>query len=254
LGLDEDSWQLAGGGQMDVGNGWSLGDALSHERSDRTADDSNAGSNGARFQAGVSARRRFDATELSGALAVGYDEYDIDRSPWPGVRIDATRKRWLYSGRLRAARLFESGRWSFKPSLDPGVDHLSMDGFNESGASDFRIRIDGENDTYVHLRPAIDIQTGFETEAGTQVRPRLSLGITRFLGSAAPSLSGRFAIASADVAPSTASTDLDRTRFEVAAGVDVFARNDLTVRAEVFGSFSNHSESHGGGVRVPMAF
>ena len=59
---------------------------------------------------------------------------------------------------------------------------------------------------------------------------------------------------SCSVAPFTASTDLDKTRVEIAAGVDVFAVNNLVVRAEVFGSVSDNSDSYGGGVKVALPF
>ncbi len=254
LGFDEDSWQLAGGGQIDIGNGWHLGGALSYESSNLNADDSYASSDGERFQGGISAKRRFDATELSGSLAVGYGHFDIDRNPWPGVNIDGTQKLWLYSGQLRAAHLFERGRWSFKPRIDLGVDYLSMGSFTESGNTGFRIRHDGEDNIYTHLQPAIDIATEIETDDGLLIRPKLSLGITQFIGASAPSVTGSFVVAPAEVAPFTASTELDKTRFDVAASVDVFTRKDLVVRAELFGSFSDNSESYGGGLKVELPF
>ncbi len=254
LGFDEDSWQIAGGGQIDVGNGWHLGAALSYEDSNINADDSNASSNGNRFQVGVSAKRRFDATELSGSLAIGYGDFDINRNPWPGVDSDGTQRVWLYSGQLRAARLFKQGRWTFKPRIDLGVEYLSMDGFNESGDNDLRVRFDDESNTYVNVQRAIDIATEIETDDGMLIRPKLTLGITQFLSNAAPSVTGRFAAAPVDVPPFTASTDLDKTRFDVAASVEVFTRKDLVVRAEVFGSFSDNSQSNGGGLNVAMPF
>jgi uncharacterized protein with beta-barrel porin domain len=254
LGFDEDSWQLAGGGQMDIGNGWHLGGALSYESSDLNADDSYASSDGDRFQAGVSAKRRFDATELSGSLSIAYGRFDIDRNPWPGVNIDGIQKLWLYSGQLRAARLFEWGPWSLKPRIDLGVDYLSMDSFTESGGSDFRLSHKGENTTYVNLQPAIDIATEIETDDGLLIRPKLSLGITQFLGGSAPSVTGSFAAAPADVAPFTTSTELDKTRLDVAASVDIFARKDMVVRAELFGSFSDNSENYGGALKVALPF
>jgi len=106
----------------------------------------------------------------------------------------------------------------------------------------------------VNLQPAIDIQTEFETDNGLLIRPRFSLGITQFIGASAPSVTGSFASAPAEVAPFTTSTELDKTRFDVAASVDVYTRRDLVVRAELFGSFSNNSDSYGGGLQVELPF
>lgn len=129
-----------------------------------------------------------------------------------------------------------------------------MDGFNESGNSDFRILVDGDSENYVNLQPAIDIATEIETANGLLIRPKLTLGIAQFLGNTAPSVTGRFAAAPAAVARFTASTELDKTRFDVAAGAEVFTRNDLIVRAELFGSFSDNTESYGGELTVAMPF
>jgi hypothetical protein len=67
-------------------------------------------------------------------------------------------------------------------------------------------------------------------------------------------VTGRFAGAPGDVPSFTAGTGLDQTRLDLAATLDLFTRTGLTVRAEVFGSFSDNSESYGGGLKVAMAF
>lgn len=254
LGFDANSWQLAGGGQIDVGNDWHLGTALSYEGRSLNADDSNANSDGGQFQAGVSAKRRWGATELSGSLAMGYGDFDNDRVLWPGAAVSGSQKLWLFSGQVRIAHLLQWGRWAFKPRLDLGVDYLTMDAFNESGTTDLRLRIDGQSDTYVNLQPAIDIATEIVTADGLLIRPKLTLGITQFLGDTSPTVSGRLADAPAQVPSFTASTGLDETRFDVAAAVDIFTRADLMIRAEVFGSFSDNSKSYGGGLKIGMEF
>ena len=181
LGFNEDSWQIAGGGQVDLGDDWTLGGALSYENSSLNVDDSDASSDGDRYRLGVFAKRRFGATELTGALAFGYSDYDNDRSPWPGGQLDGDQNLWMYSAQLRAAHQLTSGSWSFIPRIDLSIDHLSIGGFNESGDGEhpFRISHDGQSDTYVSLQPGIDIQTEFETEDGTLIRPRLSFSITQ---------------------------------------------------------------------------
>jgi len=231
-----------------------MGAALSYENSSLDVDDTRAGSDGERFQVGFSATRRLGATELSGSLAIGYGDYEVQRNPWPGVDVDGTQKLWLYSAQLRAARLFDVRGWHIKPRLDLGVDYLSMGSFNESGDTNFRIQHDGQDETYVHLQPAVDISTELETVTGNLIRPRLSLGITQFIGNAAPQVRGRFAATPAAVAPFTTTTELDKTRLDVAAGLDVLASKNLVVRAEVFGSFSENSETYGGGLGLAMRF
>jgi outer membrane autotransporter protein len=254
LGFREDSVQLAAGAELAVGDGWWLGGALGYEQVSLTKADSNASSDGDRFQAGVTAKRRLGSTELSGSIAVSYGDYAIERYPAGRSRVDGTQRLWLYSGQLRAARHFDLGRWRLGPRIDLGVAHLAIGDFRESGGSGFLIRNDGRDDTYVSLQPALDIHSEIETRDGTLIRPRLSLGLTGFVGHAAASVSGRFDLAPDAVDPFSVRTELDRVRLDVAMGLDVLTRAAMTLRAEVFGSFSENTESYGGGLRVSMPF
>ena len=254
LGFDVDSWQIAGGGQFALDNGWHVGGALAYERRNLSVRDSRASSDGSQIQAGVSAKRRFGATELSGSFALGYGDFDIDRDPLPGVLLGGSQRMWLASGQLRAAHLIERGRWTLIPRIDLGIDYLSMEGFREAGDGGLALRVDAADDIYVHLQPAIDIGAEFKPEAGVLIRPRLSLGVTQFLGDAAPTATGRFAAAPGDVEPFTARTDLDRTRFDVAAGLDIFTRNKMVLRAEASASLSQNSECYAGGLNIEIRF
>lgn len=92
LGFNENSWQIAGGGEVAIGNGWAVAGALAYESSSLSVDDSNTGSGGDRVQVGVSAKRRFGASELSGSLAIGCGDYEVSRSLWPGVASDGSEK------------------------------------------------------------------------------------------------------------------------------------------------------------------
>lgn len=216
--------------------------------------ESRARSDGSQIQAGVSARRRFGATELSGSFALGYGDFDIDRDPLPGVSLAGSQRMWLVSGQLRAAHLIERERWTLVRRIDLGVDYLSMDGFRESGDGGLGLQVDASDDTYVHLQPAIDIGAEFETDAGVLIRPRLTLGVTQFLGDANPAVTGRFAAAPSDVGPFTASTGLDRTRLDLAAGLDILARGNVVVRAEASAGLSQNSESYAGALSIEIPF
>jgi uncharacterized protein with beta-barrel porin domain len=253
LGFETDGWQIAGGGQIDLDNDWTVGAAIAYEWRNLSVDDSNASSNGGQFQAGVSAKRRYGATELSSTFSIGYGDFAIDRKPLPGMSLEGDQRMWLVSGQVRAAHLIERGRWSLKPRIDLGVDYLSMDGFDEADDQGLGLIVDDAQETYVNVQPAIDVATEIESD-GVLYRPRVSLGITQFIGAAAPSVSGRLASAPDDVDPFVATTDLDRTRLDLAAAIDVFTPRNLVVRAGVAGSFAQHSQGYGGSLKVEIPF
>jgi hypothetical protein len=254
LGYGADSWQLAGGGQLQLGDDWYLGGALAYERQDMDTDGGHASSQGELAQGGVTLKRRFGATELSGSLSLGHADYALDRTLWPGTGASADQGVWLTGLQVRLAHLIEIGSWAFKPRLDLAVEHLSMDGYRESGTSPLRLAVEDQAQTYVALQPAVDIATELHTAGGLLIRPRLTLGLTAFLGQAAPSVTANFVGDAAALAPFDASTQLDTWRLDLAAGVDVFAGGGLVLRAEAFGGLAEHSSAYGGALKLAWDF
>jgi uncharacterized protein with beta-barrel porin domain len=254
LGFNERSWQLAGGGQVKLDADWRIGGALSYENRRLDVNDVQADSSGHQVQGGVYLARRIGAAELSGALSLGSGDFDLARTFWTGTQTTATQRMWLASTQLRASYLIEQGDWYLKPRIDLGVDYLSADGFNESGNSELRLNVSGGSDTYVSVQPALEIGGEIKIDDGALLRPRLTLGVTQFIGDAAPSSEVRFAAGGANTPAFTASTELDRTHVNLSAGVDLLTRNNITTRVEVFGSVSDNTESYGGEVKLIVPF
>jgi outer membrane autotransporter protein len=187
-------------------------------------------------------------------VSVTYGSYDNQRAPFGGPAASATQRLWIVSARAQAAWLFQREAWAAKPRIAVGVHGLSMDGFGESGSNAFRVNVDKQRDTYVDILPAVDVYTEVETGDGVLVRPQLTLGLTQFVGSAAPAVTARFADAPPGVPSFTSRTSLDRTRVDAAASVTMFATRNLSVRAEVSGSFSRDTGSYGAGLKAALAF
>jgi hypothetical protein len=254
LGFGNTSWQIAGGAQFAVGDDWYVGGGLAWDHRSLSVNDSNVASSGDGLQGGILALRRYGAAEFSGALTAAYGRFDNTRTLWDGSAASATEKIGVVAGQLRAAYLFPVGTWAIKPRIDLGVQYVTMDGFDEAGGSGFRMSVARTSDTYTNVQPAIDFATEIETADGTLIRPKLTLGVTQFLGNATPSVSGRLALAPGDVAPFTTSTAIDKTRFDIGATVDLFVRKDVSLRADAFGSFSDNSTAYGGGIKFAVAF
>lgn len=254
LGFHQDSWQIAGGGQADLSADVQFGGALSYEQRDLDVDQSTLSSDGYQVQAGLFVKRRLAAWEIGGSLAFGYGDFDIDRSLWPGERARSTQSLWLASGQLRAAYLIDRSDWYLKPRVDLGIDYLSMDGIDESGQGALRLTIDRDSQTYLNLQPAIELGADLTSGNGMLVRPRMTLGITQYIGQANPSASARLVSGDAHLDAFTIDTDMDKTRFDASAGIDLFTRKNVVARAEVLGRFSRNSTSYGGELKVSVPF
>jgi len=174
LGFNERSWQLSGGGQIDLGADWRLGAALAYENRRLDVNDVQANSDGYQVQGGVYLTRRLGAAEFSGSLSLGSGDFDLDRTLWTGAQTTASQGMWLASTQLRAAYLIEQDNWYIKPRISLGVDYLSFDGFNESGSSVQQLNVAGSNNTYVNVQPAVEFGSEIKTDDGTLIRPRLT--------------------------------------------------------------------------------
>ncbi len=254
VGYDRYSWQLAGGGQQELQNDWFLGGGLSYETSNLNISSANATSDGQQFQGGITVKKLIGALELAGAAAIGYGTFDVTRAPVIGDTVTGTQKIKQASSQLRASHLFNMGSWYISPQAGAAVDYVYLDKYTESGSSSYALDSDATGDIYYSLQPAIDIGAEFKSDDGVLVRPKLSLGITHFLGDTSSEVTSRFVSAPSDVSDFTSVSTVDRTHFEIAAGVDVFANTDWTIRAEVTSSFSENTRSVGGQLKFALDF
>jgi len=254
LGFGVRSWRVSGGAQTRLDDDWTIGGGVSYEYRNLSVNDSDVDSDGGLFQAGLTAERQFGATEISGFVSLGYGRFDTDRTPLPGVSLGGTQDQWIYSGRLRAARLFEAKDLTFKPRVDLGVHHLVMNGTDETGDDGIGISFDKSRNTLFYVQPAVETAYEFELDDGVLVRPRLTVGVTQFLGDKSVSVDGRLIGAPSDLGTFGASTEVDRTRIDVAAAADLFTRDGLTVRAVAAGGFSKNVQSYGASLKLEIPF
>jgi outer membrane autotransporter protein len=253
-GFDASGWEISAGGQFDLDNGWFVGGSLAYGEVNLGMRNSDASSDGSQFQIGISAKRRIDNFEFAGSLSTGWGNYDIDRQSLPGYASSGNQQIRTTAAQLRAAMVLQRGAWVVRPRVGIRATNLSADSFDESGGGALAVSMNGSSKTYYDVQPAIDFIGEFGTRDGMLVRPKLTLGLTQLLGDTNVTDSGRLRDAPGTVASFSGSTELDRTRFDFAAGVDVFARESMAVRAEIAGSYSAHSTDYGASLKFEMSF
>ena len=90
---------------------------------------------------------------------------------------------------------------------------------------------------------------------GVLLRPSLSVGLTQFLGDAAPSVtSASFADTPAGIAPFTIASEFDKTYFDVKGGFEVLTKGPFTASLQGFGQFSENITSYGGSAKLAYRF
>ncbi|MGB5835217.1 MAG: autotransporter outer membrane beta-barrel domain-containing protein, partial [Thiohalocapsa sp.] len=254
LGFDQDSWSLSVGGQKRIDNGWTLGGGFAYQSSDLNVDQAASESDGDQVYGGLSLKRATGQLELGGALMAGYGSFDTTRNPFIGESVKSSQDSWALSGRLRAVYLYERGDTYIKPRIDFGIDHIGVGDFSEKGDSPVRLDVDSTSETYFTITPAIEAGGDYALSNGVIVRPRATLGITQFLGDPSASATARFAENGSTRASFTTETDIDSTRVNIAAGVDVFAQAGWVVRAEAFASLSDNTDAYGASLKVEIPF
>ncbi len=251
-GLREDVFSLAVGGQIALDENIRLGASLGYDAVNSNGNDG-VDFDADRIHAGVSAKFVEGPFVAGVAAKVGVSFTDTERSI-TGANAVATGDTRIvdFSVVARAAYQFEpTENFYVKPQVQAGVTFVSRDSFTEKGAGAFNLDVDGKSKTYLSFAPSIEVGGEFELEDVT-VRPYARVGAL-FLSEDAIKTTARFANSGSNQS-FTSTAMRDDVFVDVAVGAVLFTQDDVSVRAEYNGRFSQNSEQHGGFVRLQVDF
>ncbi|MBW8638755.1 autotransporter outer membrane beta-barrel domain-containing protein [Hoeflea sp. WL0058] len=254
LAYNHHAWEIAGGGERDLDNGWTVGGGFSFESSSLSVAEASASGNGQQFRVGFAATREFSLLDLSGIVTGGIGSYDYDRNPFLGNPLNATQTMGLIGGKLEASRRIEIGDWYVRPRGAIGFDYLSTGDYNEYGDNAYALRIEGSDEVYTNLQAGLDIGAQFTLGSGVIIRPTVSAGVTQFLGDASPSATAQFQASPSYIPDFTSTANFNQTYLDLSAGLDVLATRNTAVRAQVGGSFSETTTRLGGQLKFSVNF
>lgn len=250
--FNQDAFRTAAGGQFRIREDWHLGAAFGVETQNLKVDNI-ATSNGEFYQGGIVVKHSLGNTMLSGSLTGGYGDFDITRYLFSGDIATGTQTMWLASGQISASHALVRGNWYLKPRIDLGFDHVAVNGFTESGAGGAALNISGNTQTYFNVQPAIEVGGEIRMHNGMLLRPKLILGLTQFLGDAAPTTTSTF-VDTPTASPFTTTGEFDKTYFDLSAGLELLASDRLSISAKGFGQFSKNITSYGGSAKLAVRF
>ena len=255
VAYDENVFQLAAGLQTEVAPDWFLGAAVGYENADLSG--SGVSGDGDRWQAGAVVKRVIGPTTLSASLSGGIGDYSLTRQVLTPEGERAARGKpdlsWA-SAHLRAARQIDLGADSYlKPWLDFGVLHQHQDGYTETGAGDYGLRVDGFDETYATLNPMLEFGSSFEAR-GMAAEAVLAGGALAFLGGTDRATTVQFAGIDGAV-PGVTVRDGMQDVFGVLNGaikLRIGARTSLEASATAL--LSGDQQQYSGGLRFNVAF
>lgn len=249
-GVDETVFSVSGGGQFIYDENIRLGGGVGIDIFDS---DGTGGTeiDGTRVHAGVSAKY-VEGNMMAGvSISAGYADADSERAT-PFGTAEGDFDTFDFSVLARAAYLIEAGDGLYvKPQIQGGLTYVDRDGFTETGAGAANLQVLGDSETFFSVSPSIEIGADLEID-NMKVRPFIRAGAT-FLSEDDVVTTARLAGATSANTFST-TTELGDIFADVAAGVTVFTDDDLSIRAEYNGRFSDDTMEHGGFLKIQINF
>jgi uncharacterized protein with beta-barrel porin domain len=257
-GYAEQGVRIQAGTQLEIKPNWFLGFGVGYERANGNIGAA-ATFNADRYDVGAILKYVNGPWLLAGALDAGYAGADTTRSigfPAPATTAYSNSRTWHADVKLRAAYLFEAGKFYAKPMADADVTYLYMPGFSEYGAGALNLNVNGMSDVLFSATPALELGVTALDGGDHVLRPRLSVGAT-FFSKNSLSVDANLAGAPAGSAPFTTTTTFPQVVAKVSGGIDLFSKRQtggLDIRLQYDGQFGDGFQSHTGGAKASMRF
>lgn len=245
--LHADNTILQVGGQGEVAPGWFLGGALAYENGRMSASDGVHGIADV-GHAVLTVKRQEGPWLLTGAVFGSLGNIDLRRTNslpgFGGTGVGSTAPTTL-GGRIRAAYTVALEDLYIRPFVNLDVIHSRLGPYTEAGLGAFGLRHAASEQVAAVVTPAIEFGLRKDLTESTVLRSFISAGVdvrtdtqwrttTRLLG------------APATVDGFTTIVPQARAAARVGAGLQLFAGDNLDLRMQYDGSFSDRATSHGG--------
>lgn len=231
------------GGQRTLPSGRLFGASLGIVATDSLVED-RLWSDGLGVEAGVAYKIVAGPWLQAFALNAGFGESDNLRLigiPTPDTQATSTSRMWSGNFRMRQAYLFEhrSGLY-LKPLADLDLTWLHQPGFSEDGAGAMNLHVESANWRGVTFSPAVQVGGTFKLGRKTCLRPAITVG-GNFVWGNDWAIRSRFEGAVAGAAPMTASNSSRASTANVGLGVEFFAGESVSLRAQYDERFGEHA-------------
>ncbi|MDH5763081.1 MAG: autotransporter domain-containing protein, partial [Nitrospinota bacterium] len=255
LGFAERAFGMAGGIQKAISEHYHMGFGMSFEGSD--LDSGNSQARGQQLQGGMVLKGRYGATSFNLGISGGYSWYDTKRMfsfPSPGGLALSDQGVSLVSAQSGLAYILEGSNWYFKPMLNTEIAYVNLGSFQETGAGATNLNVEGNDELYWSIQPAMEFGGEWNYEENYLMRPFIRVGYTRFIGDANPEISATLQGAPVGVAPFQVTGRTERNFADIETGVDLLSPKNFTLRFYYIGKFSNDVQIHQGGFKVSASF
>jgi len=197
-------------------------------------------------------------SSMPGSVSAGYGWYETDRSvdlPMPGITASSDQDIVYASVHGRISHDFEHGENLYlRPLLDLGFTGVYRKEFTEIGAAGANLKVDGERDSFVNVRPAVEFGGEFSLENDILIRPYARAGVTHFLSDNKRQVTTSFQGAPNNVVPVTIETESDKTYVDFTLGAYLIIKEGINMRLEYQAQKSSNSSSQSAAIKIAIPF
>jgi uncharacterized protein with beta-barrel porin domain len=254
LGYEEDTWGVAGGGQVSIAPGLVLGLAGGYERSDADTT-TGASTETDRGYAGAVLKHTSGRWLVAGAAFGGWSATETTRPIAIGpLATTATGEQDVphLSGRLRVAYQAGGNAFYAKPMVDLEVTHLWFGSVREQG-SPAALSIASSEETFFSAAPAIEFGGEVPLADGAVLLPFVRAGAI-FYSEDSLAFSSAFAGAPSGVSSFLTQSEVDDVMGSVGAGLEVMWTDASVLKLYYDGAFGSDTRLHGFGGKASVKF
>jgi uncharacterized protein with beta-barrel porin domain len=255
IGAQERTGSFSAGAQLALAPAWRAGFAVGYDTSTITTG-SGAKSEGDRINIGGIVKYNPGPLLLAAGVTAGWGSFDTTRDlAFGGFAAQARGKSDVdyVSGQLHGAYLMQSDGWYMKPIVGAAVTQVSLGRVVETGGGGAGLTVAASDDTVFSVSPAVEFGTQVAFDDISVWRPFVRVGVT-WQDESRFALTASFTDAGAGATPFTIGSKLDRTLFDVSAGVDVINTSGAVMRLQYDGHFGDETRENSVSVKGSVKF
>jgi outer membrane autotransporter protein len=255
-GFDFDAVTTAFGGQAEISDGLFVGGALGWESSRLKSDSDATTVDGDSYQGAVSLKREQGPWTLTAAVDLGWGSYDSTRQIALGTTVAAaTGSPDAFNSGLhfRAVYQIPRGTWYAEPTLDVDLAYVRLDGYTESGAGEFDLKVDDSDTVVLTGTPSLKLGRRIDLGGDGVLDAFVTGGFSLSTGEDFDT-TARLAGAPPGTGDFTTRLDNPNLVGRFSAGIDGFATDRIQLRLQYDGSFADGQTTNGGQFRISYFF
>jgi uncharacterized protein YhjY with autotransporter beta-barrel domain len=240
-----DADRLSVGAQRTLESDWSFGFGYATEDNSFDGFDDRWTARGSADYLGLSVKRRFGPTKLSGVLSYSWNETDSVRRGTLTEPFVATSTRDMdaWTTTFRYSYDFEFENWYLRPMVDAGWMRLNMDSAREQGADAINLVFADYDEDHLWVRPAVEFGKEFALAQDYALRLNLDVGAQQYLSDDSTDVRAWLEGGRTDVAPISVPTSLGNPSYGARIGVEIFSSQGFLAQIYYAGSWYDDGDT-----------